>query len=496
MPEEYVQARRRRSRNENGQAALFMTMTIGVTLGVMGLVVDEGWAYWRQEACLTAAQAAAIAAAQYANSNNATWPPSSCTSSSPISCNATGATCPTNLTLATNATSVLTAACLYAQQNGFKATGNQNITVYTNTGNPPNVSGVASAYYINVRVAEKTPLTFLAALAGNTSAIVSGSSTAIVAVTATSDCIYVLDPSGSAAVNANNGISVQSECGYWINSSSSSALTVIGGASIKALNSSSINLVGGTSINNGGSVSPTPTVSGAATDPFLSRSVPLQRSVTGSHTYSCSYGSTGGCAHTSTASYQCDYTNFVANAGGSNVSMSPGVYCGTGGSPAISIGNVNTVTFASGVYILDGGGMNLGGIGGINSVTATAGVCFFNTGTNSTYKYIVIGNGVPFTASANTSGSQAGIVFYQDPSLSPGINANTTSQFQGGSNLSIAGSIYLPTTAMLFANGTNTSNLSTALVVYDVTFTGGAYFKKDAANITSLGATNKSFLVQ
>ena len=208
MPHEYPQARRCRRPDESGQAALLMTMTMGATLGLMGLVVDAGWAYWRQEACVTAAQAAAIAGAQYANSNNSVWPPSSCTSTSPISCNTNGATCPTNLTLATNATSVLTAACLYAQQNGFKATGNQNVTVYTNTGNPPNVSGVTSTYYINVRVAEKTPLTFLAALVGYTNTLVSGSSTATVASTAANDCVWVLDPSGSKAMHAiNNAVS-------------------------------------------------------------------------------------------------------------------------------------------------------------------------------------------------------------------------------------------------------------------------------------------------
>ena len=174
--------------------------------------------------------------------------------------------------------------------------------------------------------------------------------------------------------------------------------------------------------------------------------------------------------------------------------MSPGVYCGDATHPAIHIGNAHSVTFASGVYILDGGGMNLGNSGAINQATAT-GVCFFNTGTDATYKGIIIGNGVPFTASANSSGSQAGIVFYQDPSLNPGVNSTTTGRFRGGSNLNIAGSIYFPTTAIRFANG-STSNLSTALVVYDVTFTGDAYFKKDSTNITSLGGTNKAFLVQ
>jgi hypothetical protein len=134
-------------------------------------------------------------------------------------------------------------------------------------------------------------------------------------------------------------------------------------------------------------------------------------------------------------------------------------------------------------------------LGGINQVTAIDGVCFFNSGTNATYQKIAIGNGVPFTALANSSGSQAGIVFYQDPSLSPGISSETTSQFQGGANLNIGGSIYLPTTAVLFKNGA-TASLATALVVYDVTFTGRSYFKMDTTNITSLGETNRSFLVE
>lgn len=493
-----MQARCRRKRDESGQAALLITMTMGATLGLMGLVVDVGWAYWRQEACFTAAQAAAIAGAQYANINNAVWPPSSCTTTSAISCNTDGAQCPTNLTLATNATSVLMAVCLYAQQNGFKATGNQNVTVYSNTGNPPNVSGVTSAYYINVRVAEKTPLTFLAPVVGYTNALASASSTAIVASTAANDCVWVLDPSGSKALYSAAGVTIESECGYWVLSSSTTGTWVRGGSTLQALDSSAVNINtnGGYTTPNGGSIIPSPVKAAAPSDPFLSRPVPLQRSATGAHAYSCSYGAAGGCAHTSTASYQCDYTNFTANSAGSDVSMLPGVYCGDATHPAIQIGNVHNVNFASGVYILDGGGMNLGNLGGINQVTATNGVCFFDTGTNATYKGIKIGDGVPFTALANTGGSQAGMAFYQDPSLNPGIDSTTNSRFQGGSNLSIAGSIYLPTTAIHFANGAGPANLSTALVVYDVTFTGDAYFKKDSSNITSLGGAYKSFLVQ
>lgn len=466
-------------------------MTLGVTLGLTGLVVDEGWAYWRQEACLTAAQASAMAGAIYANNANSTWPPSTCTTSSAVSCNPNGTTCPSTLTLNSTATSVVQAACLYAQQNGFKATGTQNVTVTTNTGNSPTASGVTTAYYITVRVAEKVPLTFLSAVSGRTSSVVSGRATAAVVSSAAGDCVYVLDPSGNAAVNASNGVNIQSECGYWINSSSGSALQVVGGASVKAINSSKIYLVGGETVNNGGVVSPTPTASSPAVDPFASRNVPLQRAATASHTYSCDYGTAGGCAHTSTAAYQCDYTNYTDSTWTANLAMSPGVYCG-----GIQIGNVQQVTFAPGVYILDGGGMNLGGLGGINKVIASGGVSFFITGTASTYKGVTIGNGVPFTVAAYTTGAMQGIVFYQDPSLTLANNSTTTSYFNGGTNLLIAGSIYLPTTTINYSNGTNSSTVATALVVYDVLFTGGTYFKHDGTNITALSGTNKVGMVE
>src|SRR5580692_63162 len=67
-----------------GQAALFMTMTLTLSFALIGLVVDLGWAYWRQEACLEAAQSAAMAGVMYAMSNNSTWPPATCTSGSSV----------------------------------------------------------------------------------------------------------------------------------------------------------------------------------------------------------------------------------------------------------------------------------------------------------------------------------------------------------------------------------------------------------------------------
>jgi hypothetical protein len=477
--------------NERGQAALFMTMTLTVSLGLIGLVVDEGWGYWRQEACLTAAQSAAMSGIIFAKNNNTTWPPSTCTTTSTIVCQSTQTPCPTNLTPPTTPTTDVQAACLYAQQNGFKATGKQNVTIAANTGNAPTAGGAATSYYMTARVTEQVPLTFLAVIAGRTNSTVAAVATAGVISSPAGDCVYVLDPSSNLALNSSNGTVIQSECGFWINSAGTTALSVIGGSHLTALDSSTIDLVGGSTNANGGVITPAPTKSSAAADPFASRDVPLQRSATAAHPYSCT---TGGCAHTSTTTYACDYgapgAPYTLSTYAS-YTLNPGVYCG-----GLTIGNVNAVTLNPGVYIFDGGAMNVGGSGGVASITGT-GVTFFSTGTNATYWGITITNGVQsIQLSAHTSGSMAGLVYYQDPSLNPGISARTTSAFAGGTSPLLAGSIYLPTTAINFSNGTSTSTSSVGLVVWDVTFTGGAYFKQDGTNITSLGGTTTSGMVQ
>jgi uncharacterized membrane protein len=48
---------------ERGQPIVLFTLTLPVMLGMLGLVVDLGWAYFRKEACKTAADSAAMAAA-------------------------------------------------------------------------------------------------------------------------------------------------------------------------------------------------------------------------------------------------------------------------------------------------------------------------------------------------------------------------------------------------------------------------------------------------
>ena len=473
-----------------------MTMTLTLSFGLVGLVVDLGWAYWRQEACLEAAQSAAMGGVMFAIKNNTTWPPATCNSSSAIICQATATACPTNLTPGQTQTTDVQSACVYAQSNGFMATGKQNVTIAANTGNPPTAGGVSTAYYITARVSEQVPLTFLAVIAGRTSSTVAAVATAGVISSPAGDCVYVLDPSGAAALNASNGVTVQSECGFWINSNNSTnALSVTGGSALTALDSTTIDVVGVSSNANGGTITPSPTRSSAAADPFASRNVPYQPSATAGHPYACSYGANG-CTHTSTATLACDHGTvggpaFTQSTWVASLTMNPGVYCG-----GISLGNVGAVTFNPGVYILNGGGMNLGGSGGISGGVSGTNVGFFDTGTNASYVGITIANGVNPTFSANTSGSMAGLLFYQDPSLHPTISSTTTSYFAGGSSLILAGSLYFVNTPINFSNGTSSSTSSVGMVVYDVTFTGGAYFKHDGTNITSLGGTTTAGMVQ
>jgi hypothetical protein len=219
-----------------------------------------------------------------------------------------------------------------------------------------------------------------------------------------------------------------------------------------------------------------------AADPFVSRPVPWSNSTSG-RTYTCDYT---GCDHTS-----CDYNNYSWNSWTTLLTLNPGVYCG-----GIQIGNVNAVKFNPGVYILNGGGMNLGGLGGISGGVTGSNVVFFDTGTNSTYKGVTLGNGIPFTFSAPTSGSLAGILFYQDPGITaPTQGASAvTSYFNGGSSLALQGSLYFPHTTVNFSNGTSTT--VTGLVVYDLVFTGGSKFLQDTGNVTGLGGTATVAIVE
>ena len=152
------------SRAERGQASIFLAMSIPVWFGLMGLVVDFGWAYCRKVAAKTAATAAASAVAASAGATAPTAQAST--------------TCPSTIDI----TKAWNVGCDFAIKNGF-TNGSSNRTVAIaigsgSTGIP--VSGVTpTGYWVSATVSESIP-TLFSRVIGDDAATVSGRSTVAV----------------------------------------------------------------------------------------------------------------------------------------------------------------------------------------------------------------------------------------------------------------------------------------------------------------------------
>ena len=121
-----------RSRNRRGQTALMFTLATMLLFGMLGLVVDIGWAYFRKEAAQTAADATAQAAALSAYS---------AASGGSVSCGTTGVACwtsetdcPSSITTPANN---MQKGCLYAYANGFTPSSKVRVTLQSGVGGAP-----------------------------------------------------------------------------------------------------------------------------------------------------------------------------------------------------------------------------------------------------------------------------------------------------------------------------------------------------------------------
>jgi hypothetical protein len=337
---------------------------------------------------------------------------------------------------ASGTSNLVSAAQGDAATNGF-TNGQNNVTVTVN--NPP-----ATGYYttdttaVEVLIYQKVPTFFMQVLgfsSGNARARgvahVGGGGSA---------CFFALDPSMSNAFSVSNGVSVSSSCGVMVNSNSATALTATGGARLTA---PTISVVGNYTVSNGATISPLPTVgSSAGSNPFASLPVPT----------------VGGCT----------YTNYSVG-GGATVTLNPGTYCN-----GLNISNGATVTLNSGTYIMKGGGLTFAG--GAN-VTGT-GVMFYNT-YSGVYPYgpITFNNGTTETLTAPTTGTYAGILMFQDPTVVGGA----ASGLAGGTSANLTGALYFPTTALSFSNGASAAY--TIIVADSVSFTGGVTLNSNYSSL-------------
>jgi Tfp pilus assembly protein FimT len=323
-----------------------------------------------------------------------------------------------------------------ATTNGFTS-GQSSATVTVN--NPPSTGySTTDGTAVEVLISQTVPTIFMQVL-GFSSSTVKARSVARTEAGGTT-CFYALDPSMSNAFTVSNGVSVSSSCGILIDSNSNTALTASGGATLTA---PTISVVGKYTVSGGATISPTPTTGASAASNPLSYLTPP-------------------------AVGSCNYTNYSAG-GGATVTLNPGVYCN-----GISIANGATATLNPGTYILKGGGMTFAG----GAKVTGAGVMFYNTyAAGYPYGPITFNNGTTETLVAPTTGAYAGILMFQDPTVSGGA----ASAFAGGTSANLTGALYFPTTALSFSNGASAAY--TIIVADSFSFTGGVTINNNYASL-------------
>jgi len=429
-----MQTRTSKRTGQEGQAVIMITLSITFLIGLLGLVVDVGYAYYVKQAAQGATDSAVTAAITVANASRGVC-------GTGVLCQASSYSCPSNPTNATN----FGVGCLYAKTNGFVNGTGQTVTLSSGTGVPPTAPGITTKYWVTVTATQKLALGFLSVM-GVQGGWVWAQSTAAVAIAPNPGCVYVLDPAQGPSLKVSGGASLQSNCGVFVNSSASNALTLTNNASLTA---SAVNVVGGASYN-GASVSPTPaTGTPAVADPLANLAPP--------------------------AFSNCDHSSFAVSGG--SVTLNPGVYCG-----GISITGQANVTFNPGTYILNGGGLSATSN---NTVINGTGVSFYNTSAGYSFAPISMTGGTSLNLTAPTTGDYQGILFFQDRNITSG----GTSSITGGSNSNLRGTIYMPTGDLSFSGG-STANLTLAFVVRNLTVTGTSQLQRDATgNVTALKTT-------
>jgi Flp pilus assembly protein TadG len=300
---------------------------------------------------------------------------------------------------------VTAAAQADAAANGF-TNGANGVTVTVN--NPPQTAAdphYNDPGYVETIISQSVP-TMFAKVFGTKTVTIKARSEAHLG--SSSSCFFVSSPSSTFQVN---GGSLTTQCGIVVSSSASVAFQS-NGATISA---TAITVQGGDQIN-GGSVNPTPqTHVATASDPL-------------SYIPKPTVGACGSGAGTnwSGSSTQVQLSNTTAT-------FNPGVYCG-----GIQFNSGVTASFAPGLYIISNGYLQLNG----TSTLTGSGVTFYITGSGS-----VQFNGTShFSLTAPTTGTYAGILFYQDS------NDASSAQLNGDSSTAFQGALYFPG-ALLQLNG-------------------------------------------
>jgi hypothetical protein len=422
---------------------MIAVFNLTVLFGAIGFAVDMGMGQYKKHAEQAAADAAAMAAAYYAQTNN-----KSCGSG--ITCNSL-----TTCTIPNSVTTPFGAACVYAQANGYtNGSGSQTVTMMANNTNSP-ASGTSPSLWFQATVGDSYS-TIFGNFAGLSALTIHASAVAGITSIGGGSCIIALSQAGTAFSDSGSGnVTTSAGCGIYDNSN----FSYTGSGNINA--GTTIQYIGAKTMTGSGNVHPAPTSTATAvSDPFAGVPSPP----------------VGACTNPNPGlSYPLVISDAV------NHTIGPGTYCG-----GIKISGSGNITFTTGIYVINGmDGSNKSfdftGSGNLSG----ANVMFFITGQGIyTAGPINLAGSGNFTFSALNSGPYEGILIYQDRNLNPayaGVNTYT-----GSGN--VTGTFYFPTTSLTYSGSGNA--LAQAIVANKVTMTGSGNFTKDTGGtLTGLEKT-------
>lgn len=425
----------------SGQTAVLFTLAIFPILGMLGLVVDAGWAYYRKECAQTAADAAAGAAAlaafQSAGGGGVTC------GTPNVGCYTAEYTCPA--TLPTTPANNIQAGCMYARDNGFPSTGRKKVTLQSGVGIAPTSSGVTISYWVVARVTEQIPQLFSSVL-GFPFLNVTARATTGTREGSAGGCVITLDPHASGAISMNGTTNLTSGCGVFDNSDAPDAINVVGGGTITTTGTAKTQVVGDWS--GSGNINPPPQTHVLPEgDPFAEMDPPPVGACSGTNVNLGSHDT----RHIGPGTY-CYGFNLSAQ---SSLTLDPGVYVVRNG---ISLGAQTSMTGTGVTIYIQSGGVNMSG-------GATVGL------------------------TAPSSGQWQGILFYQDR------HDTTASTLVGGTNQLMNGVLYFPAAHLNYTGGSGTSATATTIVANTLTLVGNSFIQA-AATTQFTGISGGVILVE
>jgi len=370
-----------------------MAVSLAGVMGAMALAIDAGSLHQQRRVAQTAADAGALAGASEMYRGRADL--------------------------------VTSSARAESARNRFTH-GASGVTVTVNRG-PATGYYAGNSNFVEVIVTRAVPMYF-GSLIGRSSASISMRAVAGIS-TPSDNCLYSLHNNAEKAINVSGATSsLTADCGVVANSSNTKAVLIESNGTLRV---DDLAVTGGID-QSGGNIIATGSIQTAvprSPDPLAYLQMPY---------FDPQF---------------CNYTNTKVDSYGVTTVLSPGNYCG-----GIEITSNGTAALLPGLYVLLGGGLKMGG----GLITGT-GVTFINTnaptamGGADKFQKFEMGSASRAVLSAMTTGTLAGILFYQDPLAGkPGdVYENVIAS---GSNSLLTGTLYFPTQPIeLGASGSTTT---------------------------------------